>query len=78
MTFDHEEQLPKRKKPLSKCEKGKGFSRVSVFEVLEGHVLYVPDKVLMTWVNGELLEDLDQDQTENELDGEVTFFGEEL
>ena len=46
--------------------------------MLEGHVLDVPHKILVAGMHGELLEDLDEHQAEDELDGQVAFLRQEL
>jgi hypothetical protein len=53
-------------------------SRVSVSKVFESHVLYDVHEVLVSRVNVKLLEDLDEDETKDELDGEVALLRDPL
>ena len=46
--------------------------------MFESDVFNVVDEILVSGVNGELLEDLDQEQAEDELDGEVALLRHEL
>ena len=44
----------------------------------EGEILDVLDEVFVAGVDRELLEDLDEDEAEDELDGQVSLLGHEL
>ena len=53
-------------------------SPVSISEVFEREIFDVLDQVFVARMNWQLLEDLDEDETEDELDGQVAFLGHEL
>ena len=46
--------------------------------MLECEVFYVLNEILVTGMNGELLQDFNEDEAEYELDGQVTLLGHEL
>ena len=53
-----------------------GLAGPAVPEVLEAEVLDVMDEVLVAGVHAQLFQDLDEDEAEDELDGQVPTFCE--
>ena len=51
---------------------------VPISKVFECEVLDVLYQIFVTRMNGELTQNLDEDQAEDELDGQVAFLGHEL
>ena len=52
--------------------------RVSVSEVFERNVFNVMNKILMARMNGELFQDLNQEETEDELNRQITLLRHKL